>query len=128
MIARQITYFGQQAVVVCDAKCGKAWGFRNRPRVEFGDDPDDIAYLADDELGDAPADPGDYEGGHAKPTRPDERLNKWCVRACERLEMSKPGKANETIAARDFSRRVFNQPWKHEAPTPAINREEADRG
>lgn len=40
MIARQITYFGQQAVVVCDAKCGKAWGFRNRPRLDLSDDPD----------------------------------------------------------------------------------------
>lgn len=114
MIARQITYFGQQAVVVCDAKCSKAWGFRNRPRLDLSDDPDDYALLADREVGDAPADPGDYEGGHAKPTHPDERLNKWCVRACERLEMSKPGKATETVAARDFSRRVFNQPWKHE--------------
>ncbi|GAA0271067.1 hypothetical protein LNAOJCKE_0893 [Methylorubrum aminovorans] len=113
MIARQIVYFGQPAVVICDAKCGKAWGINCRPRVTLSDDPDDYAYLADDELGEAPSDPGTYEGGDAKPTEPSERLNRWCVRECERCAMSKPGKATETIAARDFSRRDFNQPWKH---------------
>lgn len=127
MIARQIVYFGQPAVVICDANCGKAWGIHGRPKARLGEDPDDFAYLADNEVGEAPADPGTYEGGHAKPTHPDERLNKWCVRACERCTMSSSGGAGQVIEATDFSRRLFNQPWKHQAPTPALNREEADR-
>lgn len=127
MIARQIVYFSQPAVVICDAKCGKAWGIHGRPRVSLSDDPDDFAYLADNEVGEAPADPGTYEGGHAKPACPDERLNKWCVRACERCTMSSSGGAGQVIEATDFSRRLFNQPWKHEATTPALNREEAER-
>lgn len=112
-LARQITFFGQTAVVVCDANCGKAWGIHARPRVELSDDPDDFAYLADGELGEAPADPGDYEGGDAKPTYPGARLNRWCVRACERIEMSAPGKPLDTIQSRDLSRRFYNIPSRH---------------
>ena len=120
MIARQITYFGQQAVVACDARCDKAWGIRGRPRVALSDDEDDYAYLADGELGEASADPGDYEGGHAKPIHPGERLNKWCVRACERCAMSKAGKATEVIETPDFSNRFLNQPWKHEPSAAGV--------
>lgn len=112
-LAKQITYFGQPALVVCDGQCGKAWGIRARPQVSLGDDPDDFAYLADDELGEAPADPGDYEGGDAKPVSPEQRLNKWCVRACERLAMTSPSKTNVVLESHDFSRRSYNQPWKH---------------
>lgn len=86
-----ITYFGQRAKVACDRKCHKAWGTHSRPRVQLSDDDDDYAFLADDELGDAPADPGTYEGGSAKPTNPDEFPTRWCVRECERCSMSKPG-------------------------------------
>ncbi|SFF17177.1 hypothetical protein [Methylobacterium sp. yr596] len=117
-IARQITYFGQTAVVVCDAKCNKAWGRNRRPKVQFGDDPDDYAFLADDELGEAPTDPGTYEGSHGKPTTPAERLNKWCVRECERLGMSEPAEFNEVTTARDFSRRSYNMPWLHKGDQP----------
>lgn len=106
-----ITYFGKPARVLCDRKCGKAWGISNRPQIEFDpDDPDDIAYLADDELGEAPADPGTYEGSHAKPLTPDAFPNKWCVRECERCVMVEPG---EAFKLPDFSRRRYNMPWKH---------------
>lgn len=108
MIARQITYFGQPAVVACDARCDKAWGSVTRPSEPVSDADDDVVFLADDELGEAPADPGTYEGGHAKPVSRDDRLNKWCVRACERCAMSRPGKAGEVIETRDWSRRIYN--------------------
>ena len=112
---RLITYFGQPMAVACDGKCHKAWGISQRPCVEFDpDDPDDNAMLADDELGEAPADPGTYEGGEGKPLPGGELMSKWCIRECERCERVGPGDAHP---ATDFSRRVYNQPWKHpEAP------------
>lgn len=110
MIARQITYFGQPAVVACDARCEKAWGSVTRPSEPASDADDDVVFLADHELGEAPADPGTYEGGHAKPTCRANRLNKWCVRACERSVMSVPGKAGDVIETRDWSRRLYNLP------------------
>lgn len=114
MIVKHITFCGQPAVHACDAVCSKAWGINNRPRIEYdANDPDDYAYRSDDELVSAPADPGTYEGGHAKPrsvSGPDD-INKWCVRECERSQLLRPG---EPIVLRDFSRRRYNQPWKHE--------------
>lgn len=108
-----ITFCGQKAKVACDGRCDKAWGLNKRPRVLLGDgsDPDDSAWLADDEIGTAPTDSGIYEGGCAKPidaTGP-EHMNKWCVRECERGEMSEPGKWNEPLELRDFSRRYYNR-------------------
>lgn len=87
-----ITYMSQKAKVACDGNCGKAWGVNTRPKRQLSDDPDDYVYLADSELGDAPINPGTYEGGHAKPESVAEFPNKWCVRECERCEMSAPGK------------------------------------
>lgn len=104
MIAKAITYFDQHVCVCCDANCQKAWGINNRPKVQLSDDDDDYAFLADDELGIAPVNPGTYEGGHAKPLTPDARLNKWCVRECERCELGKG-----IIAPRDFSERRKNR-------------------
>lgn len=112
-----ITYFGQQAKVKCDGKCNKAWGILNRPKLYLSDEetePDDVVFLSDDELGTAPEDPGNYEGGDAKPLSSDEFPNKWCVRACERCEMSKPGEYKSDLKLTDWSKRVYNQPWKHE--------------
>lgn len=109
MIAKAITYFGKPCAVACDARCDKAWGVHGRPKIEFGED-DDVAYLADGELGTAPADPGTYEGGQGKPQHPSERLNKWCVRECERSGMADQG---TLIELKDFSKWLYNQPWKH---------------
>jgi hypothetical protein len=105
MLTKEIIFFGQPAVVACDERCNKAWGVNQRPKVELSKDPDDYASLADDELPEAPADPGTYEGGHGKPTRPGERMNKWCVRECERCVFLKPG---EPILLPDYSRRRYN--------------------
>lgn len=114
-ILKSITFFHKPAAVGCDAKCSKAWGLSQRPKVQLSDDEDDVAWLADDEVGEAPADPGTYEGGHAKPRSDAERLNKWCVRECERCVLVKPGEVTEI---RDFSTRLYNQPSKHPEPTP----------
>jgi hypothetical protein len=110
MHTKQIRWFGSEVTLACDGKCTKAWGLNCRPKVELDpSDPDDVAWLADDELGDAPQDPGTYEGGHAKPEGPHE-MNKWCARECERSEIFDEGKE---VTARDFSQRMYNQPWKH---------------
>ena len=107
-----ITFCGQCAKVACDGRCDKAWGLNHRPRVMLGDgsDPDNFAWRSDEELKVAPVDPGTTEGESSKPvgaTGP-EHMNKWCVRECERCEMSEPGKWDEPLALRDFSRRYYN--------------------
>lgn len=124
MIAKGITFFGNPCVLICDAKCHKAWGINNRPRVYLEDpelrvypneeahypdedtiDLDNYAHLADGELGDAPIDPGIYEGGHAKPKTPEERLNKWCARECERSSIVD---YNTEFELDDLSQRFYN--------------------
>jgi hypothetical protein len=118
MLAKTVLFAGSPCVLACDAKCHKAWG-SERPRVYVGGDPneegiseremfrreDDWAQLADHELGEAPVDNGWYEGDHAKPTSPDERLNKWCARQCERSVLVDVGKP---IELPDFNHRFFN--------------------
>lgn len=111
MLTTQITYFGKPCTVACDARCDKAWGLNGRPRVTFDPgEPDDYAFLADGELGSAPAETGTWEGGHGKPSEVPSRHNKWCVRECERSETFEPG---ETIVLRDLSKRLFNMPSLH---------------
>ena len=106
-----ITYCGQPMKVSCDRNCGKAWGVNQRPNVVLDDsNEEDFAYLADGELGEAPADPGTYEGDHAKPESPDDFPNKWCVRECERCSSSKPGESDKPLGIQDFSARVYNIP------------------
>jgi hypothetical protein len=105
-----IQYFGQPCKIACDRNCAKAWGLNNRPKERLSSNPDDFAFLADSELGEAPADPGTYEGGHAKPLSPDGFPNKWCVRECERCAMSKPGQSTHPLALETFESRVFNIP------------------
>jgi len=109
VISTEIQWFGRTVTLACDGKCNKAWGHNNRPKIRFdNDDWDDIAYLADDELGDAPEDPGTYEGFQAKPIN--KKHNKWCACECERSVICEVGEALELP---DFSQRRYNQPWKH---------------
>lgn len=106
MFEKTIVYFGQPTTVKCDAKCDKAWGWCNRPKVYIKDEheyPDDFYMLADNELGIAPIDPGTYEGNDGKPVNASSGsdLNRWCVRECERCVFGdKP--------LRDFSKRFYN--------------------
>ena len=107
---KPILWFDRYVVLACDGNCGKAWGINSRPKVEFDpDEPDDVAWLADGELGDAPAEPGTWEGGHGKPSNPDG-MNKWCARECERSGIFEPCKP---VSLPDYSTRHYNQPWKH---------------
>jgi hypothetical protein len=107
---KQILWFGGHVTLACDGQCKKAWGISTRPKVEFDpDEPDDIAWLADLELGDAPDQPGTWEGGHSKPFGP-EHMNKWCARECERSGMFDDG---QPIVLTDYSVRVYNMPGRH---------------
>lgn len=113
MLFRLAHAFGEPCAIACDARCDKAWGISTRPQVRFSDNDDDTAYLADDELGIAPEDPGTSEGGHSKPRKPEERLNKWCFRECERCLSTE--RSVETLP--DFSSRVYNIPATKEMHT-----------
>lgn len=117
-----VQFFGKTWALVCDGRCDKAWGLNRRPRINFDEkDPDDIAWLSDNELGEAPEDPGTYEGGHGKPSStplsdPNE-MNKWCARECERSNLEcLANVALEGETPRTFNTRVYNQPWKHRGP------------
>lgn len=107
MISKPIIYFGKELVLTCDNKCWKAWGINNRPQVQLSEDDDDFEWLADDELGEAPVSPGTREAQDTKPTRPPERLNKWCARECERSVKVEPGEEYELPS---FVQRVRNKP------------------
>ncbi len=109
MHTRTISWAGRQMVLACDGLCGKAWGITSRPKVQLSDDHDDVAFLADCELQEAPTDPGTYEGGCSKPRGP-AAMNKWCARVCERSDIDE---TVDKIALPDFSKRLLNQPWKH---------------
>jgi len=100
-----IQYFGQRAVVRCDGNCQKAWGHCSRPRHYLSEHEDDFEWLADDELGTAPEDPGTYEGADGKPTDSSEFPNKWCVRECERCTLSTPDEPHKLI---NFRTRISN--------------------
>lgn len=119
MIAKAILFAGSPCVLACDAHCSKAWGSNTRPRRyrtasgEYAEvknmdaviDEDDYAYLADSELGIAPADSPFTENDEHKPQRPSQRLNRWCARECERSVIVDIG---ETVELPDFSQRFYN--------------------
>jgi len=105
-----IWYCGQKAKVVCDGNCYKAWGISDRPHEQLSDNEDDVVWYADDEVPIAPDDPGTSEGGERKPQSSAEFPNKWCVRQCERCNMSMPGRWQEHLEPKDWSKRVHNIP------------------
>ncbi len=124
MLKKDIIYFGIPFILFCDEKCDKAWGMNLREKNQLSDDDDDYEYLADGELGEAPDDPGSYEGGHAKPSMEEGvsvfdnpnsdrgKLNKWCCRECERSVMIEVVKINDDTDFEsllpDFSKRISN--------------------
>lgn len=103
-----ITYCGQPAKVACDGICSKAWGISERPVNQLSKNEDDWEWLSDDELEDAPVDPGTAEGDDRKPLSTSEFPNRWCVRECERCAMSDPGAYRKPLQLRDFSKRIRN--------------------
>lgn len=107
---KEITYCGQRVTLACDGNCRKAWGINNRPMECLSENPDDYALHTDQETGEAPRDPGTYEGGQGKPNPADPnatKMNKWCARECERSVMVPVGKE---IILPDFSKRQHNIP------------------
>jgi hypothetical protein len=107
ILTKKIVYFGKTVVLVCDGKCEKAFGGSVRPKGYPDDkrDEDDWYWVADDEVGEAPKHPGTIEGTHIKPQHPDDRLNKWCARECERSQMCDLG---TQLKVRTFTGRVYN--------------------
>jgi hypothetical protein len=100
--------FGLPCILACDAQCHKAWGSDSRPSIQLSDNEDDYAYLADHELGFAPKNPGTYVGDdEGKPITPEERLNRWCARECERANVAYPGKV---VKLPNFDKRIYNIP------------------
>lgn len=111
VLVRNILAGGDKLILVCDGNCQKAWGITQRPREHLSDDEDDVVFLADGELGKAPKHPGTSVGFESKPQDVDERLNRWCYRECERSSAFK--EIDENSKLRDWSKRRYNQPWKH---------------
>lgn len=114
MLKKEIIYFGQKAIVACDGKCEKAWGSNNRTKRQLSDDEDNWVWLSDNELGLAPRETETYEGGEGKPRNRTEKLNKWCVRECERCYMSNPNEFDKSIVLKDFDERIYNIPKRGE--------------
>lgn len=110
VIGKLVTAYGGPAFVMCDARCEKAFGIRKRPRVTLSNDANDYAMLADHEVGIAPTDPGTAEGLDSKPQHPDDRLNKWCFRECERSAWAGHREVGELIVLPDWSQRQRNKP------------------
>jgi hypothetical protein len=110
---KNIIYFGQPAKICCDEKCNKAWGIALRPKEQLSDAVDDVVFLSDDELGDAPENPQTWEGDDGKPTCDSEKMNKWCARQCERCVMTEYCKPDEPLKLKDWSHRRYNIPSKH---------------
>lgn len=77
---KNVVYCGKKVLLFCDGICEKAWGRNSRPRKE------DDSAVPDDELGVAPLDPGTIECRDCKPLPDEEKLNKWCMRECERSD------------------------------------------
>ena len=120
MFKKQVQAYGEQRIIGCDGKCNKAWGVMCRPSVDLdGKDEDNNYMLGDDDLDDAPQDPGTYEGGHGKPYNAvsGDDMNKWCFRQCERCVVCKVG---EELELKDWSKKQYNQPWTEEAQADMI--------
>ncbi len=109
-----VKYFDQPMKANCDGNCSKAWGINTRPRVQLSDNIDDYAFLADGELGEAPANPGTAEGRHVKPPNASFFPNNWCIRGCERCNRSNPDEWDKPLPVKSFEKRVYNIPGRHD--------------
>ena len=102
MLVKAITYCGQPVILICDGQCNKAWGINCRPKVQDSSLGGVMMFVSDNEVGDAPIDPGTAEGPDSKPQDSTQRLNKWCARECER---SKLVDANKEFSLPDWTKR-----------------------
>ena len=111
--------FMKPLIAYCDGNCQKAWGVCNRPDHQLDPgEPDDVLFLRDDELGDAPADPGTYEGGDGKPFPGHYLCGKWCFRECERCHFAEPYEDVVLTDEKRFRKRHFNMPYRHKDEDP----------
>lgn len=126
LLSKQITFFGQAAMIACDGRCHKAWGISGRPKTKLSDDPDDFVYVGDQALGKAPL-PGETvgysEGGDIKPSATSltdgEDMNRWCARECERCVMVKP---SEVPRLPDLEYPAANKRPRYDVPTREMDR------
>jgi len=113
MLVKLITAYGKRMRLMCDGRCDKAWGINERPRKMLSDDQGDYVFIADQDLGDAPADPGTTEGFQGKPSATPlldaAQMNKWCFRQCERSEAAEEG---ERVVLPDMSNPSPNMPQR----------------
>lgn len=113
VLQRSIVAYGQRLTLACDGRCDKAWGSSSRPRKMFSDDPDDYVFEADQDLGEAPIDPGTTEGFQGKPSGVSltdaALMNKWCFRECERSGEAPEG---EAVKLPDMSSPAPNMPHR----------------
>lgn len=109
------------ATVACDGKCSKAWSLTNRPKELLDpNDPTDVVWFADGEIKEAPI-------SGEKPSGP-EAMNQWCVKQCERSELFPLDCDRRRMEMVDFSKRVYNLPWKHKlSPTLATRKSEKEK-
>lgn len=103
-----IRYLGEMVIMACDGRCSKAWGIDKRPRMMVSEAEGDYCFLSDDDLLEAPVDPGTTEYGEHKPRAAKYFPNKWCVRQCERSEMFEQG--TPEIILHDWSEPKYNIP------------------
>ena len=107
----EIVYFGRKCYFCCDKKCDKAWGGSERPIETLSADIDDFEWLSDTELGDAPEISPTTEGGDNKPMKGDEVPNRWCVRECERGQVTIIPEISTIQEALINPMVEFNLPW-----------------
>lgn len=108
---KSIIFYGRPSILACDGLCNKAWGINSRPKHMLSSNEDDYVWIGDDALGEAPADPGIYEGGHGKPSATPlddpNAMNKWCTRECERSRIVPAG---QLVVLRDLKNPTPNIP------------------
>jgi hypothetical protein len=113
MITKSILAYGKRLTLACDGRCDKAWGINGRERRMLTSDPDDYVFVADGDLGTAPACTGVWEGGDGKPSAvpltDGSAMNRWCLRECERSDSFEEG---EAVSAPDMSNPRPNKGWR----------------
>lgn len=105
----RITAYGKPMLIWCDEKCNKAWGVVCRPKKQLSEIDDDIFFIGDKDLPDAPEDPGTYEGGCAKPRNDAQKHNKWCFRQCERCESQESSDTAKFVTTTEADFEYLNQ-------------------
>lgn len=89
----------------CDKLCDRSYGRSSRPQVQYSDNPDDWAWLADHEIPEKATEEG-------KPRGMSQYLDAAACRDCERKVSVDSALDLVNIQLPDFSRRVANIPGR----------------